>query len=322
MKWLFLVHQVRTPNSRERVKVWRLIKKTGAVLHRNSVYVLPYNKERLEDFQWVCQQIQDSKGEASVFVSEAQDKEENAELKRLFERARQQEYSELLSSAQILLERVVLAKKQKRMTSALIKSFAKEENDLLQLLEDIKKKDFFSGAAPKKITRIFDELRKHLDTSQPIASIPLPKKDPKNFQNKVWTTRKHIHIDRLCSAWLILRFIDPKANFVFAAENELPANAVAFDVLGAEFSHHGENCTFETLAKSFQIQDPAIRIIGEIVHDVDLKDHKFGRPEGAGLDTIIRALSSSADDHEALRNGSILLDALYKYYSKKSSARK
>ncbi|MCI0612489.1 ChrB protein, partial [bacterium] len=77
MKWLFLVHQVLTPNSKERVKVWRAIKKTGAVLYRNSVYILPYSKERLEDFQWVCQQINDSRGEASIFISSAENKKED-----------------------------------------------------------------------------------------------------------------------------------------------------------------------------------------------------------------------------------------------------
>jgi hypothetical protein len=323
MKWLFLVHQVQTPNSRERVKVWRLIKKTGAVLHRNSVYVLPYSKEKLEDFQWVCQQIQDSKGEASVFVSQAQDKEEDTQLKRLFERARRQEFAELLTSSQVLLDRVILAKKQNRMTSAVIKSFTKEETDLLQLLEDIKRRNFFGGSAPRKLDRILSHLHVHLHSSEAIASIPLPRYDRKDFQGKVWTTRKDIHIDRLCSAWLISRFIDSKARFVFAGEKELPQNAIAFDVLGAEFSHHGESCTFETLTRSFQIRDSAIRIIGEMIHDVDLKDHKFGRPEGPGLDAIIRALSFSAlDDHAALRNGSVILDALYKYYSKRSLTRK
>ena len=320
MKWLFLVHQVQTPNSRERVKVWRAIKKTGAVLHRNSVYVLPYNKERLEDFQWVCQQIRDSKGEASLFISEAPDKVEDTLLRGLFQRARQEEYSSLLSSAQRLLNRVRSAQKQKRMTQSLMKSFLKEETVLLENLEDIRRVDFFSSALRGKVSRVFEELKTHLASAQPITTRPLAKYDKENFQKKVWATRERIHIDRLCSAWLIWRFIDPQATFVFASENKLPKGAIAFDVLGAEFSHHGEDCTFETLTKSFQIQDPAIRTIGEMIHDVDLNDHKFGRQEGPGLDAIIRALSASAaDDHEALRKGSIFLDALYKYYSKSAT---
>src|SRR5438132_1438414 len=187
MKWLFLVHQVQTPNSRERVKVWRLIKKTGAVLHRNSVYVLPYNKERLEDFQWVCQQIRDSKGEASVFVSEAQDKEEDAQLTGLFRRARQEEYSALFASAQRLLSRVISAKKQKRMTEKLIKTFGKEEGDLLEILGDIKAIDFFSDASPRKIIRVFAELRKHLTSSRPLTETRIAARcDRRDFQKKHW----------------------------------------------------------------------------------------------------------------------------------------
>ena len=317
MKWLFLVHQVQTPNSRERVKVWRAIKKTGAVLHRNSVYVLPYNKERLEDFQWVCQQIRDSKGEASVFVSEARDKEENKLLRGLFQRARQEEYSSLLSLVERLLNRVRSAQKQRRMTQSLMKSFLKEESVLFENLKDIHRVDFFSNTTQAKVGRAFEQLKAHLASAEPLRTKPPAKYDREAFKKKTWATREHIHIDRLCSAWLILRFIDPQANFVFAPENRLPKEAIPFDVLGAEFSHHGEDCTFETLTKSFQIQDSAIRTIAEIIHDVDLKDHKFGRLEGPGLDAIIRALSvSSADDHEALQKGSIFLDALYKYYSK------
>src|SRR5512135_2592989 len=95
MTWLFLVHQVQTPNSRERVRVWHLTKKVGAILYRNSVYVLPYSKERLEDLHWLCQQIRDSKGEASVFVSEAGNASEDRALQQLFILPREKEYGEL-----------------------------------------------------------------------------------------------------------------------------------------------------------------------------------------------------------------------------------
>src|SRR5206468_1401561 len=108
------------------------------------------------------------------------------------------------------------------------------------------------------------------------------------------------------------RFIDPQARFVFAAENSLPANAIPFDVFGAEFSHHGEDCTFETLLKAFRIQDRALDVISQLIHDIDLKDHKYGRPEAAGLDATIRALSRSIpDDHKLLEVASVILDGLY-----------
>jgi len=140
------------------------------------------------------------------------------------------------------------------------------------------------------------------------------------FQGKTWTTRKNIHIDRLCSAWLIRKFIDPKAKFVFASESRLPKNAIPFDVFGVEFSHHGEDCTFETLLKSFRIKDKVLDSLAHIVHDIDMKDHKFGRPEAAGLDMVVRSLSDSLkNDHKVLDVGSVMLDALYSRLANKKS---
>src|SRR5712692_347786 len=106
MKWLFLVHQVQTPNSRERVKIWRMTKKVGAILYRNSVYVLPHDKERLEDFQWLSQQIRDSEGEASIFVSHSEDEKEDKLLRSLFEETKKEEYTALLKSIGALTSRV------------------------------------------------------------------------------------------------------------------------------------------------------------------------------------------------------------------------
>src|SRR5262249_54886571 len=123
------------------------------------------------------------------------------------------------------------------------------------------------------------------------------------------------HIDRLCSAWLIRRFIDPGARFIFAPENSLPRNAIPFDVFGAEFSHHDEDCTFETLIKAFAIKDKAVAQIAEIIHDIDVKDHKYERLEAGGVDLIIRSLADSLkDDQKLLQAGSSLLDALYQHF--------
>ncbi len=151
-------------------------------------------------------------------------------------------------------------------------------------------------------------------------SILLSSHSIKDFQQKTWATRERIHIDRLCSAWLIRRFIDPAASFIFAPESQLPQNAIIFDVYGAEFSHRGADCTFETLMKAFGIEDRAVKTLAEIVHDVDLKDKKFNRPEAPGVDAVIRALAGSVhDDHRLLETGSALLDALYAFYSMPSA---
>jgi hypothetical protein len=318
MKWIFLVYQMQALKSRERVKVWRLTKKIGAVLYRNSVYVLPYSEERLEDFQWLCQQIKDSRGEASVFTSESQDENEDRILRTLFERSREEAYSATLRSAKDLLERIRRVKQQKQLSEPFLKKLTKEQKRLAESFTDIERIDFFSAAIAKEVRSTLELIANHLTSSQSRhESLELPKHySLKAFRGKVWATRENIHIDRLCSAWLILRFIDPKAKFAFAPESRLPKEAIPFDIFGAEFSHHGEDCTFETLLKSFQLKDRALNAIGEIVHEIDMKDCKFGRPESTGLDVVVRALSDFLkDDQKVLEVGLTILDALYSHFS-------
>ncbi len=318
MKWLFLVHQIQTPRSRERVKIWRLTKKVGAVLYRNSVYVLPFSKERLEDFQWLCQQIKDAQGEASVFVSESSAEMENRVLRDLFIRAREEDYAKLLAAIEHLQQRLQNLQEQQNLSKAALKRLTKEAKPLGDLLADIQRVDFFGATSQKKANNALDRFKSQLAAFEPPSESVAPLKHyaRKNFQGKIWTTRAHIHIDRLCSAWLIRRFIDSKAKFVFAPETELPKNAIPFDVLGAEFSHHGEDCTFETLLQAFQLRDRALANMAEIVHDIDMKDQKFNRLEAAGLDTVVRALADALkDDHKILETGSGILDALYDYFS-------
>ncbi len=325
MKWLFLVHQVLTPNSKERVKVWRAIKKTGAILYRNSIYILPYSKERLEDFQWVCQQINDSRGEASIFVSNAQHKKEDSSLRAIFRKVREEDYAALLKSAEQLRNRMNQARSRKVFTNGVRKRLHKESKQLREAFDEIRRIDFFPDSPLKKLQQTLDEISMRLVSAEGETTnlAPIQSRSAKDFQKKIWATREGIHIDRLCSAWLIRRFIDPSARFVFAPEKKLPKGAIPFDVFGAEFSHHGEDCTFETLMKAFQIKDSAVRQIAEIIHDIDLKDHKFDRAEARGLDMVIRSLGDFIqDDHKFLEIGSSILDGLYRSFSKSRAKKK
>ncbi len=316
MQWLFLVHQVRTTNSRERVKIWRLTKKIGAILYRNSVYVLPTSKERLEDFQWLSQQIRDSKGEASVFVSESEDDAENKRIIGLFNQNRENDYQSLLDTA-IKLHRRLREVRPVAVSPAFLLNTSKQMKALLDNYHAIQQIDFFKTPNGAKVKDILNKTQALMSSTGPPVQIPkLTARSKKDFRRKTWSTREHIHIDRLCSAWLIHKFIDPNARFVFAPETKLPKYSIRFDVLGGEFSHHGENCTFETLLEIFQIKDKALGEIAEIVHDIDLKDGKFKRTEAEGIDTIVRALSDlTANDRKTLEVGSVLLDALYTRFS-------
>jgi hypothetical protein len=320
MKWLFLVHQVQTTNSRERVRVWRLTKKVGTILYRNSVYVLPYSKERLEDFHWLCQQIRDSKGEASVFVSEAGDVSEDRALKELFIHASEKEYVSLEKRLQQFEERRRQLNRTPSLSLSQLKSLIRMLRQLEEAFQDVRRVDFFGHPSAGNIEKRLKSIRLSIAAAEPQkdAGQTITRRSPSEFRGKTWATRSHIHIDRLCSAWLIKRFIDPKAKFVFAQEEKLPRNAVHFDVLGAEFTHKGDRCTFETLLESFRLKDAALSSMAELVHEIDLKDQKFNRPESAGLDMVVRAIAdAAANDQKTLELGSRILDAVYARFSEK-----
>jgi hypothetical protein len=130
-----------------------------------------------------------------------------------------------------------------------------------------------------------------------------------------WATRKGIHIDRSASAWLIGRFIDPDAEFVFVTgPDDVPADASPFDMRGVEFGHHGSDCTFETLLRRHDLADPVLWRIAEIVHEADIDDARFDAPEAPGLDTVLRGLSMVADDHRVLELTGPLFDGLHEFY--------
>lgn len=131
----------------------------------------------------------------------------------------------------------------------------------------------------------------------------------------MWATRRGCHVDRTACAWLIRRFVDPEARFYFFGDaSEAPEAAELFDVVGARLSHHGEDCSFETFLKKYDLKDPVLVEIAEIVHDADLMDEKYGRPESEGLDVVIRGMQLALPDDETLtRHTDVLFDGLYVY---------
>lgn len=130
-----------------------------------------------------------------------------------------------------------------------------------------------------------------------------------------WATRAGVHIDRAACAWLICRHIDPQAQFVFVADpTEVPADATPFDMRGVELSHHGPDCTFETILRRYELADPVLWRLAEIVHEADLDDGRFDAPEARGLDVVLRGLSMIRDDHDILELTGPLFDGLYEFH--------
>ncbi len=315
--WLLLIHQLPPKPAYLRVKVWRRLQALGAVAIKNSVYVLPSSDEAREDFGWVLREIVKDGGEATLCEARLVEGLDDAEVRRAFHAARQSDYAAIAEDARKLGARVPRGVVPVARRTQLEAEIAR----LRRRLTDVAAIDFFGApgreASEGRVRAL--EARLRPATSAPAAVRP---ESLGALRRRIWVTRKGIHVDRIASAWLIRRCVDPGARFKFvSAKGYVPvAKEIRFDMFEAEFTHEGEACTFEVLIARLGLGDRALVPIAEIVHDVDLKDAKFGRPETAGVDRLIAGIAMATDDDEArLARGTTVFDGLYEYFKRKKS---
>jgi hypothetical protein len=279
----------------------------GAVALKNSVYVLPSRDDTLEDFRWLLREIVSEGGEATVCEAELVEGITRAELEAMFAAERDAEYAELVTTAQ------GLAPSTDDLDDARRTELEAELARMRRRMEEIETLDFFGAAGRKGADRALATLETRLRRRGDSAGGQV-KVGGQEMQGHTWVTRKDVFIDRIASAWLIRRFIDPKARFKFtAAKGYQPRKGeVRFDMFDAEYTHEGDRCTFETLLARAGLKDRGLRAIGEIVHDIDCKDGKFGREEAAGIAALIRGLTRAyPDDATRLARGAAAMDDLY-----------
>lgn len=313
-RWLVFIYSLPPEAGSSRVKIWRRLKKLGAVSFRNSVYILPYGEERYEIAQWLCQEIQRAQGEATLLKVEQIENLSDEEVATLFRRSRNEDYAELTKQARAWLERRESLSRKRAADKAV--AFAEELKVLEKRLVELSEIDYFHAAGRQEAQAALRQCRTTLgeflggkESSAAVESRPL---GPEAFRGKTWVTRPRPHVDRIATAWAIRRFIDPKAKFAFAMKPEEIKGGIPFDYLGAEFGHQGEDCSFETLLKRFGLKDKALRSVAEIVHDADLKDAKFARDEAKGVDAVVKGLAATiSDDHALVAQGLVAFDALY-----------
>ena len=300
VSWLLLLFRLPATHKAQRVAIWRKLRKSGAIQIQTSTYLLPDEPARHEYFQWLSQEIRDAGGDATLVRAREIEGLSNAKLIELFNRTRDQEYAALREALRALGQR------RPKMDA---RSFAAELERLRKQFRNIRETDFFNSPRAQDVEML---LRKTEGIQRGRGA--LPKINPKNYYGKVWLTRPRPEIDRVGSAWLVRKSIDPKARFAFAKSASAKPGAVSFDMLDAEFTHAGDDCTFETLIKRFHIQDNVLRKIGEMIHDADLDDEKFQRYECLGIDRVLKgwAKQGMADD-EILRRGFELFDGLYSF---------
>lgn len=323
-EWVLLIHLLPPKPTNLRVRIWRKLQKLGAVAIKNSVYVLPATERAHEDFQWLKQEIESAGGEASVFKAASVEGKTDKEIIGAFREARDQEFAAIAAEFDGLTGAIREQSRGKHLSAGRLSAHEGEIDRLHSELERIANNDFFTATGRSAAFSAYARCQKQLRAAQGPKAEPASshtkrgKLDIAKFQGQRWVTRRNLHIDRLASSWLIKQFIDKRPRFYFVPEGETLEGAIPFDMFGAEFSHHGEDCTFETMLKLFGLsENKGLRGIAEIVHDIDLKDDKFHRLEAVGVDAIIDGLSKLLrDDRKLLQQTSVVFDGLHVLLSK------
>jgi hypothetical protein len=314
-RWLLFVHQLPAQPAYQRVKLHRRLQAIGAVAVKNTVQALPASDETLEDLLWTAKEVEAAGGEAFVCEARLVQGITDAQLRALFDAGRDADYRAVAAEA-AAAQRALSGKRGPAEGAASQGRTVVER--LRKRLQEIGTRDFFGAngraAAEVAVTELEARLMKSEKRAPPPAE-KVPARKLTDLRGKTWVTRRGVHVDRIASAWFIRKFIDPRARFKFVDPAGYAAhrNELRFDMADAEFTHRGDQCTFEVLLAESGLRDSALRVIAEIVHDLDLKDGKFGRAESEGIRQLLSGITlASEDDSVRLERGGALFDDLYR----------
>jgi hypothetical protein len=313
--WLLLVHSIPPTPPYLRAKVLRRLTKLGALPLKRSAYLLPADESALEDLQWLRGEIRAENGDAWIvegrFVAGFRDEE----IREAFRDLRTEEYRGLIAEARTLLDR-------HRGTDQPDSSAPDaDRRRLARRVEAARRIDFFHAEGRDELETLMATIDR---LAQQPGGSPAHQTPREQLRGRTWVTRKGVKVDRMASAWLIRRFIDPVATFTFVPPEEASSvpGAIRYDMFEGEFTHDGNRCTFEVLLDvTERAADRALTAIAEIVHDLDVRDDKFGRPETAGVAALLAGIASRhEDDHRRIAESGPLFDALYASLGGKAAA--
>jgi hypothetical protein len=320
--WLIFFYTVPAKPGNLRMKVWRRLIKMGAASLKGSVYILPYSEDHLEALHWLTGEVSSLGGEAAFAKVERIETMGNEEILSLFQAHRENDYVPIATALEAL--EVQLSSLEQQQDPKGLERVKKTFQKLLKDYRAVQGIDFFhcpQGSNLQERLERFEERFTNL-TAQPQAERPKPAgpRSKEDYQGKVWVTRRNPFVDRMASAWLILRFIDSQARFEFLDKDptmpDFP-DVVSFDLPGGDFSHQQDLCTFEVLLEGFSLRGKVLRKMAEVVHDLDLKDGKFANPQASGVESILLGIRKTAtDDREALAEGIKVFERLFAALSK------
>jgi hypothetical protein len=313
MDWVVFSYSLPTRlRSSPRVALWRRLGQLGAVSPTGSLYVLPARDECLEAFQWLAQEIRQAKGDAVVMRIEQFEGLSEERLIALFNEARKKEYGELEAELEGLDKASGARKPDRhaRVQEALAK-FRRRYNDIARV-------DYFGCPDGMRVAAHFARIEQIL--SHPAGlDVKIASAAVAEFRDKRWVTRPRPHVDRLACIWLIRRFVDSHAQIRYSLHPA--ADEIAFDMSEGQFGHQGNLCTFEVLLRAFGLDEPALRAMAEIVHEIDLRDGKYIHPAIVGVDMILQGwLLAGLSDVELEAHGAVLFEGLYQMLSNASRA--
>jgi hypothetical protein len=305
MNWIVLSYSLPAkPRSSLRVSAWRRLRRLGVVSLAGGSHVLPARDECVEAFQWLAQELRQARGDALVMHVDQFEDMTDQQLVDLFHAARKEDYAALETEVSAL-EKAAASKKK-------LKDLSQLQDDLGRLRRryaEIARVDYFACPDGSRVAAQLARVEQALSPDR-VAPMRVPPVSLSEYRNKRWTTRPRPHVDRLACAWLIRRFIDPKARIRYAARPQV--GEIGFDMDGGRFGHEGNLCTFETMQQAFGFDDPALRAMAEIVHEIDLRDGRYTRPETTGIDAILRGwLVADLSDAELEVHGVALFEGMY-----------
>lgn len=302
-----------------RVRIWRRLQAIGAINLRGAVYVLPNREECVELFEWLARELTGLGGQASLCEGRFLDELTDDDIESRFVEARNADYEAIAQAAKALAKKL----KAKHVPVDRLAAIAEQHAKIARRLAEIIAIDFLDAPGRVPAEGLVAAIERGLPRdgkparAVPLSQVPRP-------SGAVWVTRTGVHIDRIASVWLIRRFIDPQARFKFVpAKGYVPASGeLRFDMFDAEFTHVGDRCTFEVLVERMGLDDPALDAIGEIIHDLDLRDGKFGRDETAGVRSAIDGICTVArDDDQRIAATAPMLDGLHSHFALRARRR-
>jgi hypothetical protein len=307
--WVQLVLTLPTRNATARMRVWRTLKSMGCGVLRDGVYLLPGDDTHVDAFEQLAKAVDDAGGTATVIELTSRSREQDDCFRRLFDRT--DGYAEFCRG---------LNAARKSIKGKSVSDLHRLQRRVSREFEALRATDFFPSAASARSEAAWQDFTGLLATvlapDEPHAATrPLHRKLPEEYTGRIWATRRHVWVDRIASAWLIRRFIDPQAKFLWlTSPKACPKKAVGFDFDGATFTHVGERVTFEVLIASFGFDsDGALMKLGALVHALDVGGNEL--PEAAGFEAVMAgARERGLDDDAMLDEIAPILDSFYAYF--------